>query len=92
MPRDSASASNSFKRIDAFLASTIICTSFAVRSVFSGIFTGAFLATFAGLATFLAADFLTGAFFATAFFTTAFFAVLLFLSARVTATYHPLVF
>ena len=92
IPRDSASASNCFNLIDAFFASTIICTSFAVRSVFSGIFTAAFLTTFAGLEIFFAAAFLTGAFFATGFLATAFFAVLLFLSARVTATYHPLVF
>ena len=90
-PRDSSSASTSFWRVAIVFASTMACTSFAVRSFLSSIFfgttflagaffAGAFLAT-----TFFAGAFFTGFFFAALFFATAFF-LPLFLSALNTAT------
>ncbi|CAB4544928.1 unannotated protein [freshwater metagenome] len=75
-PRFSSSAKTSCWRITAFLASTIACTSFAVKSFFIAIFTGAAFLTTAFLtgAAFLATAFFTGAdFFAAAFLTGALF-------------------
>ena len=95
-PRELSSASTSLFRWTAFLASTIACTSFAVKSFFNSIFAGltaaltgaAFFATafFAGAAFFATAFFAGAAFFATAFLTTAFFATAFFAGAAFFAT------